>query len=279
MSNDVQILLRLGLQREVDVGVEDAFLAGVRTLNELFTHRGVNHAESAAASRSARRILKVLDLALLLALLADNLRTHHHEAGPLEGDDLRKAHAHHVRDMSRPVRIMRAGLVGRVRPEDGPARNMQVDVLLVLVVPQKHLGMLPAVKAADFDVRVSCAWSYGLEGFTLAIAPVGALDVSGLDLAAVVDDNAIFVDERLGEKSAPSETVPGNVSACLGDVQGILVPFAVPKHDKHSGFLDGGADPLHLIRVLHKRVAEVFVHEGGVFRRRPSPDTPLDVSD
>lgn len=279
MSDDVQILLGLGLQREVDVGVEDALLAGVRTLDELFTHRGVDHAESTAASRSARRVLKVVDLALLLALLANNLRADHHEASPLEGDDLRKTHAHHVCDVSRPIRVLSAGLVGRVRPKDGPARNMQVDVLLVLVVPQHDLGMLPAVEAADFDVRVSCAWSHGLERFTLAVAPVGALDVSGLDLAAVVDDDAVLVDERLGEKLAPSEMLFRNVNACLGDVQGILVPFAVPKHDKHSGFLDGGADPLHLIRVLDKRVAEVLVHEAGIFCRRPSPNTPLDVSD
>ena len=69
-----------------------------------------------------------------------------------------------------------------------------------------------------------------------------------------------------------------DASADLGDVQGVLVPLAVPEDDKDSGLLDGGADPPHLIRVLDKRVTEIFVHEGGIFRGRPGPDAPSDVS-
>jgi hypothetical protein len=64
--------------------------------------------------------------------------------------------------------------------------------------------MFPAVEATDLDIRVGCAGDNGLKGLALAVAPVGALDVSGLDLAAVVDYNAVLVNERLGEKSAPS---------------------------------------------------------------------------
>lgn len=121
VAHNVEVLLRLGLQRKINIGVEDALLAGVRTLNELIAHRRVNHAESATAARRVVRVSKVLNPALLLALLADHLRADHHEAGPLEGDDLRESHAHHVRDVAGPVRLLGAVLGGRVRPEDGPA--------------------------------------------------------------------------------------------------------------------------------------------------------------
>lgn len=120
--------------------------------------------------------------------------------------------------MSRPVRITGASLVSRVRPEDGPAGDMKVDILLVLIVPQKNLGVFPAVEPADLDVRVGCAGSYGLQRFTLAVTPVRPLNMSGLDLAAVMDDDAVFVDERLRETSAPSELVNGDTGTCLGDI-------------------------------------------------------------
>lgn len=84
---------------------------------------------------------------------------------------------------------------------------MQVDILLVLVVPQHDLGVFPAVEAADLDVRVGCAGDHGLEGLALAVAPVGALDVSGLDLATMVDDDAVLVDKRLVEESVPNGVV------------------------------------------------------------------------
>lgn len=197
MAHNVKVLLRLGLLRKIDISVEDALLAGGRTLDELIAHRRVDHAESATAARRAVRVPKVLDPAFLLALLADYLRADHHEAGPLEGDDLRESHAHHVRDVARPVRLFGAVLVGRVRPDDWPARDVQVDILLVFVVPQHDLGVFPAVEAADLDVRVGCARDHGLEGLALAVAPVRALDVCWLDLAAVVDDDAVLVDKGL----------------------------------------------------------------------------------
>lgn len=278
VAHNVEVLLRLGLHREIDIGVEDALLARGRTLDELITHRGVDHAESASAARRAVRVAKVLDPASLLALLADHLRADHHEAGPFEGDDLRESHAHHIRDVAGPVRLLGTILGSRVRPEDGPARNVQVDILLVLVVPQHDLGVFPAVEAADLDIRMGCAGDHGLERFALSVTPVGALDVGRLDLAAMVHDDAVLVDERLTEKLVPCIAELGDASACLSDVQGVLIPLAIPEDDKDSGFLDGGADSLHLIRVLDKGVAEVLVHEAGIFRGRLGPDAPLDVS-
>ena len=78
---------------------------------------------------------------------------------------------------------------------------MDVDVLLVLVVAQQRLSVLPAVEAADVDVGQLGAGGDGLERLALAVAVVGALDVGGLDLAAVVDDDTLFVDEGLLHKS------------------------------------------------------------------------------
>lgn len=227
MAHDVEVLLRLGLLRQIDIGVEDALLSRRRALHELVAHRGVDHAEPAAAARRARRVPKLVNLALLLALLADHLRADHNETGPLKGDNLREAHAHQVRDVTGPVRLLGAVLVGRVRPDDGPARDVQVDVLLVLVITQHDLGVLPAVEAADFDIRVGCAGDHGLQGLALAVAPVGALDVRGLDLTSVVDDDAVLIDKGLGQESVPSGVKFGGASAYLGDVQGVFIPLAV----------------------------------------------------
>lgn len=62
----------------------------------------------------------------------------------------------------------------------------------------------------------------------------------------------------------------------LGNVQGILESLAVAENDKHTGLPDGGADALHLVRVLDERVAEVLVHEGGIVGGGLGPDAPFD---
>lgn len=77
-------------------------------------------------------------------------------------------------------------------PDERPACNVNVDVLGILVVPQKRLGMLPAVQASDLsELRVDNA----LEGVSLAVTPVSPLHMSGLDLATVVDNGASWVNE------------------------------------------------------------------------------------
>lgn len=70
----------------------------------------------------------------------------------------------------------------------------------------------------------------------------------------------------------------GGVSAYLSDVQGVLVSLTVPENNEDPGFLDGGADAPHFIRVSDEGVVEICVHEPGIIRGRLGPDAPLDVS-
>lgn len=77
-------------------------------------------------------------------------------------------------------------------PDEGPACDVDVDVLGILIVSQERLGVLPAVQASDLaKLRVDNA----LKGVSLAVTPVSPLHMSGLDLATVVDNGASGVDE------------------------------------------------------------------------------------
>lgn len=93
--------------------------------------------------------------------------------------------------MVRPVHPLGDG------EDAGPAGAVNVNALRVLVVAQQRLRVLPAVDAADSAPR---AVHHSLERLALAVAPVGALDVRRLDLAAVVDDVAVLVDEGLRKR-------------------------------------------------------------------------------
>lgn len=139
-------------------------------------------------------ILKLVDSASLEALLGEDLRGDCDKAGTLERDDLREAEAHLVSDVTWPGGV-RLSVLLRRRPEGWPAGNVHIDVLLVLVVSEESLGMLPAVETSDSDIRELGAGHHALERLALAIAPVGPLDVGGLDLAAMVDNDSVLVDE------------------------------------------------------------------------------------
>lgn len=71
---------------------------------------------------------------------------------------------------------------------------MDVNILSVLVVAQQRLAVLPAVEATNLAKRRR---HDTLERVGLAITKICTLDVSGLDLAAVVDDGACWIDEGL----------------------------------------------------------------------------------
>jgi hypothetical protein len=71
---------------------------------------------------------------------------------------------------------------------------VDVDPLRVLVVPQQGLEMLPAVQPADAAEGGGC---HARQGLGLPVAPDGALDVGGLDFAAVEDDFPGGGDEGL----------------------------------------------------------------------------------
>lgn len=82
--------------------------------------------------------------------------------------------------------------VGRFVPDQRPARHVDVGVLPVGVVSEQELRVLPAVEA-----RHLAEWGLdrGGQTFALPVAPVCALDVSGLDFAAVVDNGTSGIDE------------------------------------------------------------------------------------
>lgn len=104
--------------------------------------------------------------------------------------------------------------------------------------------MLPAVQTAD-----SAEWRVddGFERVGLAVAPVGTLDVSRLDLAPVMNDLAFRADKRLLLLSASgSDDSVKKTRAYLGDVETALVPLAISEHDKDAGLSHGGANPVHL---------------------------------
>ncbi len=75
-----------------------------------------------------------------------------------------------------------------------PARDVYIDVLQVFVIPQQGLGVLPAIQASDITER---ALNYCLEGVGLTVAPDASLDMSWLDLAAMMNNITVLIDERL----------------------------------------------------------------------------------
>lgn len=79
-------------------------------------------------------------------------------------------------------------------PDERPAGDVEINVLRVLIVAQEGLRVFPAIEATDV---ADGSGDDGLEGFGLAVTPVSALDVSGLDLTAMVDDCTGVIDEGL----------------------------------------------------------------------------------
>jgi hypothetical protein len=80
----------------------------------------------------------------------------------------------------------------RLVPERWPASDVDVDTLRVLAVTQEWLQMFPAIQAADL---AECRGDYTGEGLRLAITSDQPFHVGWLDLAAVEDYRAGWVDE------------------------------------------------------------------------------------
>lgn len=71
---------------------------------------------------------------------------------------------------------------------------MNVDVLLILIVPQEWLCVLPAVESPNSSER---RIDNSLQRVALAGAPVCSLHMGRLSLATVVDNLSINIDEDL----------------------------------------------------------------------------------
>lgn len=284
VSNNIKILLGKSLQRQVDLSNKDTLLARIKTLHELIAPGAVDHTESTAVLGVVVSIVEILDSATLHALLGQNLSSDSDKAGTLKGDDLREARTHRVGDVTGPRRIGLTILGDWLWPDWRPAGNMHVDVLLVFVVAKEGLSVFPTVKASNADVGKLGARHDGLETLALAVAVVGALDVGWLDLAAVMNDDALLVDERLRQNIVVSNPISWQryvvEGSYLGDVERAPVSLAVAEDNENTGLFDRGADTLHLRRISLQGVAEVLVHKTCVINGIMRPDAPLpaDVS-
>lgn len=118
-----------------------------------------------------------------------------------------------------------------------------VDLLSLAHVEglEEGVHVLPAVELAQPS---ELGLGDGLEGVAGAIAVDELLDVGGLDLAAVVDDVALWVDEGLGE------------------VQGGVVDLGEAKRDVDLVIAGCAADAAHLLRVDGEGVLPVLLQHG-----------------
>ena len=173
-------------------------------------------------------VLEVVDSAALQAVPSHDLSSDSDKAGTLKRNDLGEAGTHRIGDVTRPRGVGLAILGDRLRPDWRPAGNVHIDILLVFVVTEEGLSVLPAIEASNAHIRELAAGGDSLETLALAIAVVGAFDVGGLNLAAVVNNDAVLVDKGLrkttwsaipnhgkGVLKQDSKLVPGRCRACL----------------------------------------------------------------
>lgn len=186
VTDSIQVVLGEGSRTQVDIGIQDALLAGVEGFNQLLTIRTEDHAEATAWGTG---IGVVLQETFLPVLLGQDLGGGHDEASAFHSHDLREA----ITRVGRDVPLPRAA-VSRHVPDERPAGHVDVCVLPVGVVSEQELGMLPAVKTRHLAERgLDCRF----QTFVLSIAIVCAFDVSRLDLAAMVHNGSGWVDEGL----------------------------------------------------------------------------------
>lgn len=124
---------------------------------------------------------------------------------------------------------------------DWPGGDVDLLALAHVQGLEEGVHVLPAVELAQpSELRLRD----GLEGVAGAITVDELLDVGGLDLAAVVDDVSLWVDEGLGE------------------VQGGMVDLGEAKRDVDLVVAGGSADTAHLLRVDGKGVLAVLLQHG-----------------
>lgn len=125
------------------------------------------------------------------ALILQDLTRQDHKRRSFHGHDLAQASIHFTSDMVLPSRNF---VLGGFVPDQRPRCHVNVDVLSVLVVAEQRLTMLPAIQTSNLAERRR---HNTLQGVGLSVAEVCTLDVSRLDLAAVVGDGACWVDKGL----------------------------------------------------------------------------------
>lgn len=147
-------------------------------------------------------------------------------------------------EVGRGVGVVGRGIRGDLALDarvDGPGGDVDLLPLAQVQGLEEGVHVLPAVELAQpSELRLGD----GLEGVAGAIAVDELLDVGGLDLAAVVDDVSLWVDEGLGE------------------VQGGVVDLGEAKRDVDLVIAGCAADTAHLLRVDGKGVLAVLLQHG-----------------
>jgi hypothetical protein len=232
MANDIQVLLRLVLLLKVNISIKNAFLMWIERLHKLLSERREDHTE---ATTRLLGIVIAFNVGLLMVLLSHDLACKKNKARSFHGDDVRESLAAFGCDMVGPL--------GDVLGEDGwPAGDMDVNILGVLVVAQECLSVLPAVKARNLSKL-----GVGNVGQRLALSVTvdGTFNVSGLDLTAVQNDGAGFINEglHLSVNQRPDQCWSW---AHLCDVKGSLVPLTISKNNKNTCLSNSSSNLVHL---------------------------------
>lgn len=88
VTDSIQVVLGQGSRAYVDIGIQDALLAGVEGFNQLLTVRTEDHTEATARGTG---VGVVLQETFLPVLLGKDLGGGHDEASAFHGHDLREA--------------------------------------------------------------------------------------------------------------------------------------------------------------------------------------------
>lgn len=193
VSNSIKVLFSLVLLLDINLSIQDTLLVRLQWLDKFLSEWRKDGTEATSA---LFRVSVTLNVGRLLALLGEDLTRQDNKACTLLRQDIGKVLACLWDDVVGPP--------GIVLREDGrPAGDMNIHILRVLVVSQKRLAVLPAVKSSN---SAELGGHDRLKRLALSIAIDGSLHVGGLDLTAMVNDGTSLIDEGLENISTLEET-------------------------------------------------------------------------
>lgn len=189
------------------------------------------------------------ELILLQVLLGKNLRGHSNKRSALYGHELASPITGLASLVIEPSNLLRVWHLKLWRP----AGDVDLHALRVFVVPEQGLEVFPAVQCANF---AKFGVDDDLQRFSLAFSPDRSLYVGRLDLASVMDDLALWGDERLRHVETSSITL------------------AIPQNNHHTSLLDSLLDASHLGRIPAHRIGHVLMNPPSVVDDGRCPHLP-----